>query len=57
MRINYALLGFGASGTWLALVSPRPGRIRTDWNRWLTCILALTIQILFFSAKFFAFTG
>ena len=45
--ISLALLGFGASGTWLALLGPRRWADLITWNRWLTLGLALSITLCY----------
>jgi len=45
--ISLALLGFGASGTWLALLGPRRRADLITWNRWLTLALALSITLFY----------
>ncbi|HVO83885.1 MAG TPA: hypothetical protein VMU60_05625 [Syntrophobacteria bacterium] len=45
--ISLALLGFGASGTWLALLGPRRRANLITWNRWLTLGLALSITLCY----------
>ena len=45
--ISLALLGFGASGTWLALLGPRRRADLITWNRCLTLGLALSITLCY----------
>jgi hypothetical protein len=45
--MSLALLGFGASGTWLALLGPRRRTDLITWNRWLTLGLALSITLCY----------
>ena len=45
--ISLALLGFGASGTWLALLDHRRRKNLITWSRWLTLGLALSITLCY----------
>ena len=45
--ISLALLGFGASGTWLALLDHRRRGNLITWSRWLTLGLALSITLCY----------
>jgi spermidine synthase len=45
--ISLALLGFGASGTWLALLGRRRGGNLIAWSRWLTLALAVSITLCY----------
>ena len=45
--VGLALLGFGASGTWLGLMSSRMVLHFSTWSRTLTLVLALSITICY----------
>jgi spermidine synthase len=45
--ISLALLGFGASGTWLALLGRRRRGDLITWSRWLTLALAVSITLCY----------
>ncbi|UCG13093.1 MAG: hypothetical protein JSU72_00940 [Deltaproteobacteria bacterium] len=49
--VGLALLGFGASGTWLGLLTPRLLPHFSPWVRGLTLILAVSITLCYRSAE------
>jgi hypothetical protein len=62
--VSLALLGFGASGTWLALLTPRLFSRFSTWSRELTLLLALSTtlcyrlaQLLPINMRYLLFSG